>query len=207
MAENEGGRGTGRQQGGWWRRPRARGGRRLSAPTPRTGDGRRQPGQMKEGTTARASERAELHRYRMFEKTATQTDRRMEEGEGREKGLNVWRLWSRGRRKTVGGTKKLSPAADCRPCASFGRSLESTESCRAASNPPSVGRIVGVECSMYTSRQLGNLGSGPARPPARGRRKGRRKSPVGMEDTFSKTREAERGEEESGDERGRFVIS
>ena len=52
--------------------------------------------------------------------------------------------------------------ADCRQSVApsvVRRSLKSTESCSLGS----VDRIVGVECSMYTSRQLGNLGSGPAR--------------------------------------------
>ena len=85
----EGGKGTGSRAAGGWR-PRARGGRRLSAPTPRTGDGRRQPG-ADEGRYHCQSERAELHSYRMFEKTATQTDRRMErEGEGVERVTLRW---------------------------------------------------------------------------------------------------------------------
>ena len=120
-------------------------------------------GQMKEGTTARASERAELHRYRMFEKTATQTDRRMEEGEGVERVTLQWAsaaVVKRGQAEN-GRRKKLSPAADCRP--SVGRSVSRIHRKLPGCLAPSVGRIVGVECSMYTSRQLGNLGSGPAR--------------------------------------------
>ena len=54
-------------------------------------DGRRQPG-ADEGRYHCQSERAELHSYRMFEKTATQTDRRMEreEGEGVERVTLRW---------------------------------------------------------------------------------------------------------------------